>query len=94
VYDKRRKTWNFLQWVDGKRRSRVVGTLQEFPTKGAAWRAAESLRQSPEPQKPVSRTAPTVTTLVEQYRAEKMPQRFSTRRGYNAWQQPRAASLG
>jgi integrase len=83
VYDRRRKTWNYLQWVDGKRRSRVVGTLQEFPTKGAAWGAAESLRHSPE--KPVSRTAPTVNTLVEQYRAEKMPQRFSTRRGYEAW---------
>ena len=29
--------------------------------------------------------APTVSTLVGQYKAEKMPERFSTRRGYNAW---------
>jgi integrase len=30
-------------------------------------------------------TVPTVKMLVEQYRLEKMPQRFSTRYGYEAW---------
>src|SRR4029077_6532026 len=33
----------------------------------------------------VSNGAPTVKTLVAQYRAEKMPARASTRRGYDAW---------
>ncbi len=81
VFDKRRKTWNFLQWVGNKRQSKTIGTLQEFPTKSAAWRAAESLRHLPE--KPAA--TPTVRTLVEQYRAEKMPARASTRRSYEAW---------
>src|SRR5436309_3513942 len=30
VFDKRRKTWNFLWWEGGKRRSRLIGTLKEF----------------------------------------------------------------
>ena len=28
VFDKRRKTWNLLWWEDGKRRSKLVGTLK------------------------------------------------------------------
>lgn len=81
VFDKRRGTWNFLQWVDGKRKSKLIGMLREFPTKGAAWRAAQAL---PSP-KPKPATAPTVSTLVEQYRQEKMPTRYSTRRSYDVW---------
>jgi len=81
VFDRARGTWRFLQWFDGKRRSQTIGTKQEYPTKAAAWKAVKPL---PEKQTAVS-TAPTVNTLVDQYRAEKMPARFSTRRGYNAW---------
>jgi integrase len=79
VFDRSRGTWRFLQWVDGRRRSQTIGTKQGFPTKAAAWKAVKplALRQ-------VS-TAPTVSTLVEQYRAEKMPKRLDTRRTYNAW---------
>jgi len=43
------------------------------------------LRDAVETQTQVNPSTPTVSTLVEQYRAEKMPQRFSTRHGYNAW---------
>jgi len=82
VFDKRRKTWNFLQWVDGKRRSKLIGTLQEFPTKGAAWRAAKALVPSPSAS---VRNASAVSSLVEAYRQEKMPQRYSTRLAYEAW---------
>jgi len=82
VFDKRRKTWNFLQWVDGKRRSRLIGTLQEYPTKGAAWRAAKAFLPSPTAS---VRNASTVSTLVEAYRQEKMPKRYSTRLAYEAW---------
>jgi len=42
VFDKRRKTWNFLWWEEGKRRSKLIGTLKEFRTKGAAQRQAQS----------------------------------------------------
>jgi len=50
-YDKRRKTWNYL-WYDGPtRRSKRIGTKQEFPTKAAAWKEVEGLDiQQPKPQ--------------------------------------------
>jgi integrase len=83
-YDKRRKTWNFL-WYDGAtRRSKRIGTKQEYPTKAVAWKAAELVRASL--KQPTSEAnAPLVQTLIEQYRAEKMPQRYSTRRSYDVW---------
>src|SRR5215475_6008254 len=81
VFDKRRKTWNFLWWEAGKRRSKLIGTAKQYPTKGAASRAAQSLTVSP----PILNVDPTVRKLVEQYRQEKMPQRFSTKYGYEAW---------
>ena len=80
VLDKRSKTWNFFWWEDGKRRSKVIG---KFPTKTAAWNAAQSLRDTTKRQPKVG--VPTVAVLVEHYRAEKMPQRASTRRGYETW---------
>jgi predicted GIY-YIG superfamily endonuclease len=49
-YDKRRKTWNFL-WYDGSnRRSKRIGTKQEFPTKSAAWKEVERLEIQQEPK--------------------------------------------
>jgi integrase len=87
VLDKRINTWNFFWWENGKRRSKQIGTKSQHPTKAAAWRAAKTLRDAVEQQAVVrmSSTAPTVSTLVEQYRAEKMPQRYSTRRGYESY---------
>jgi len=83
--DRRIKTWNFFWWEHGKRRSKRIGTLREFPTKASAWRAAKQLRHSLETQPKTCSTAPTVNLLVENYRAEKMPQRASTRRGYETF---------
>ncbi len=85
VFDKRRKTWNFLWWEEGKRRSKQIGTLADYPTKGAAWRAAQSFRYSLTEPNLSTVGVVRVCTLVEQYRAEKMPQRYSTRRSYDAW---------
>jgi integrase len=85
VLDKRIKTWNFFFWENGKRRSKKIGTVSQYPTKASAWRAAKALRDAVENQVQSISTAPNVSTLVEQYRAEKMPQRFSTRHSYNAW---------
>ena len=85
VLDKRIKTWNFFFWENGKRRSKKIGTLSQFPTKASAWRAAKPLRDAVENRVSVSNAAPTVNTLVEQYRAEKMPKRSDTRRSYEVW---------
>src|SRR2546425_2926944 len=86
VFDKRIKTWNFLWWENGKRRSKTIGSVRQFPTKASAWRAAMALRQMIESATGTSRSnAPTVRTLVEKYRAEKMPSRSDTRRSYEVW---------
>ena len=79
VFDRSRGTWRFLQWIDGKRKSQTIGTKQKYPTKAAAWKAVKPLTQVS------TSAAPTVNTLVEQYRAEKMPTRHCSRRSYNAW---------
>lgn len=84
VFDKRRKTWNYLWWEAGKRRSKLVGTLREYPTKGAAWRATQSFRPSEIPATEAIEVL-TVNKLAEQYRAEKMPKRNDTRRSYEVW---------
>jgi integrase len=85
VLDKRIKTWNFFFWENGKRRSRKIGTVRQYPTKASAWRAAKPLRDAVEIQPSIRNMTPAVKTLVEQYRAEKMPKRTMTRQGYNTW---------
>ena len=45
VFDKRRKTWNFLWCANGHRHTKLLGTIRELPTKTAALRAAEPLRR-------------------------------------------------
>ena len=85
MLDKRSKTWNFFYWENGKRRSKKIGATSQFPTKASAWRAAKPLRDAVENQTRVTGMAPSVRVLVEQYRVEKMPERYSTRYGYNAW---------
>ena len=87
VLDKRIKTWNFFYWQDGRRHSKTIGSLKNLPTKAAAWRAAKALRDAVEQHSALQPrgSVPTVGTLVEQYRAEKMPKRKDTRRGYQSW---------
>ena len=82
VQDKRDKVWRFWWWENGKRRSKVLG---RFPTKAAAWKAATLLRDALETQPQPKPSVPTVHTLIEQYRAEKMPTRHDTRGGYESW---------
>src|SRR5437879_2766289 len=81
VFDKARGTWRFLQWVEGKRKSVTIGTKREFPTKGAALRATEGLRITPEKQT----HGVTVKALAVRYEAERLPSRRSTARVYRSW---------
>jgi integrase len=83
VFDRRRKTWNFLRWEGGQRRSRLIGTLQQYPTKGAAWRAVQSF--FPSEPKPISYEAETVKALAARYEAERFPTRHDTARTYRSW---------
>jgi integrase len=81
-FDKRRKTWNYLWYEDGKRRSKVIGTKQEYPTKASAWNAAETWRKETHPK---AVQGLTVREIVDHYREEKMPNRADTRRSYEVW---------
>jgi|SRR5579862_1794250 len=74
-------TWNFLWWEHGKRKSRLLGSIIELPQREDAEKKAAPLRRQLGRVQPV----PTIATLVQRYRAEKMPQRKSTQRGYNCW---------
>jgi integrase len=82
-YDKRRKTWNYL-WYDGPtRRSKRIGTKQEFPTKAAAWKEVERLEIQATP--PDGDKGDTVRSVVARYEAERMPSRQSTVRVYRSF---------
>ena len=82
-YDKRRKTWNYL-WYDGPtRRSKRIGTKQEFPIKAAAWKEVESLEIQAKP--PDGDKGDTVRSVVARYEAERMPSRQSTARVYRSF---------
>jgi integrase len=83
VFDKRRKTWNFLRWDDGKRRSKLIGTLREYPSKSAAWRAAQEIIQQTEVPRP--QTGETVRSVIARYEVERMPARFSTAQTYRSF---------
>lgn len=85
VFDRRRKTWNFLWWEQGKRRCKHIGTRTQFPTKASAWSAAKALQNLQERQVETISNQRTLKMLVEQYRAEKMPKRADTRRAYEVW---------
>lgn len=81
VPDRRRGTWNFYYYENGKRRSRLIGTRRQYPTKASAWKAAEVFCTPPAN----SDMAPTVRRVVKAYMKEKMPKRFSTRLAYRSW---------
>ena len=83
VFNKLRATWNFL-WCEGnKRKSVKLGTLADLPTKADALQKAVIL--CPNLRLQQERAVVTVKQLVDDYRVEKMPERFSTRYGYEAW---------
>src|SRR5260370_1904256 len=82
VQDKRSKVWNFFWWENGKGKCKVLG---RFPHKASAWKAARPLRDEKETKTIL--TCPRIGELVPQYRIEKMPQRASTRRGYEVYLQ-------
>lgn len=85
VFDKRSKTWHFIWWEDGKRRSRRIGLRRAFRTKASAWKAAQPFVSAMGSRVGDEVEPITLTALVELYRQEKMPRRYSTRRGYESW---------
>ena len=80
-FDRRRGTWNYLWYETGKRRSKLIGTKQQYPTKAAAWHAVDHLQV----RENKSATGDTVQNLVVRYQAERMPSRHSTARVYRSF---------
>ena len=83
VFNKSRATWNFLWLEHRKRHSRKLGTLAQLPTRADAQQRAEAIRRDLRLQQ--ERAIVAVKQLVEQYRTEKMPNRYDTRRAYEVW---------
>jgi integrase len=87
VYNRRYRTWNFLWCENGHRRSKLIPG--KYGTKTAAWRAAEPFRRKLLERQLINNQIggkpPLVKDVVERYRRERFPCRFSTARGYNCW---------
>src|SRR5947209_19292577 len=84
VLDRRRKIWYFRWRENGVRKSKRLGTLQEFPNKKAAKAEAAGHVLTINDQS----TAPaivTVNAVVQRYINEEIPSRFATRKGYEAY---------
>ena len=83
VFDKRRKVWNFL-FCDGETRpTKLIGSIRDYPSKAAAWRAVESNSLS-SVEEPIN-SIPTLRTLTKRYEAEKLVSRSETARVYKSW---------
>jgi integrase len=83
VRNEARGTWVFFQVINGKRTTRKLGALKELTQEQADRKAAEMLRSM---KLCSERRAPTVRSIVEQYREEKMNKlRHSTQRVNELW---------
>jgi integrase len=79
IFDKQCKAWRFLWWIDGKRKSKIIGTKEEF-TERDAWRRVEELKLTPE-----TKTKATLGELVQRFETERFPQRQNTAKVYRSW---------
>lgn len=61
--------------------SQTIGTVEQYPTRPLAWKAAEALRLDANPDNP-SGQAVTFGALIDRYMAENLPPRHSTRKAY------------
>lgn len=88
VLNKRNNTWFYLWCQDGHRRSKLIGSLRDYPTRAVAWLAAESMRptlvEKPDNNDPANKPA-TVGQLAQRYEAERLPSRCETARVYRCW---------
>ena len=88
VLNKRDGQYHYLWWESGKRRSKAIGSVRDYKSKLAACMAAKAIVDGLKAQQ--TKDVPTVDELVARYRTDKgsgMPDRATTRRGYEAWLQ-------
>jgi len=82
VLSKTRGTWHLRYKENGVRKQKQIGTLRDWPTRAEAENVNTHLLRL---YNKTDDEVPTVTALVDQYRATAMPERASTRRGYESW---------
>jgi integrase len=61
-----------------------IGDVVQFPAESQAWRAAEALRLSINPENP-NGSLVSFGALIDRYEQEELPERHSTRRFYLPW---------
>src|SRR3954470_24405786 len=76
--------WVYRYFEGSTRKSKVIGTIEQFPKKSDALRAAGALRLIANPDN-VAAQAVSFRALVDRYLAEELPQRFSTGSFYKPW---------
>ena len=75
--------WQFRWTENGRPKSVLIGTVEKLPTQADAERAAECQRIKVNAQVPQRQFhAVTLAALVERYKSEEMPARYSTRVSY------------
>jgi integrase len=84
VFNKRSKTWHFLWNDSGTRRSKLIGSLREVPTKAAAWGIATRMRDELLQVRPTTESS-TLSQVAQGYQTEKLPSRAETARVYRSW---------
>ena len=86
VFDKRRRTWNlYYTGADRKRRSALIGSKSQYPTKSAAQQRALQMKlQEQKSERTGTQPEQIVSELVKQFRVDRMPKRISTRRSYES----------
>jgi hypothetical protein len=82
VRNEARGTWVCFPKINGKRTTRKLGNLNELSQEQADVRASDKLRSL---NLQTERKSPTVSQVIQQYRIEKMPRRYSTSRSYEVW---------
>jgi integrase len=65
-------------------KSKIVGTVEQYPTESHARRAAQTLLLSINAENPNVGVA-TFGAVIDRYLAEELPERHSTARGYQCW---------
>jgi integrase len=78
----KRGTWQLRYYENGVRKQKQLGTIRDWPNRAEAERAnAHLLNLYNKPKQSV----PTIADLIAKYRASDMPERASTRRGYESY---------
>jgi integrase len=83
--DKRRGTWHYQAYDgSGKRWSKLIGTIRDFPTKSSAWREVHR-RNLDNRTTEIQNTGELVRSMVTKFQEEKMSKRHSTARVYRSF---------